>query len=528
MYSRSTLNKLYHNVWRRFLGRFLCPILWYAICSSTPAYAKKQPGQKTVNETKQALLARKQRTLAKKKALKAEQIAKQQQKQKQIVGRRQEQSKASSFKQEQLNEMFRSVTHVGVATGLIWGFHAITTSPFQLSTLLAPVVSGLATKPLESIGSSFATLFMPFLTKPQLRQALDLKKQYERRKHTLSPSMKNFIESIIDRHICSIKNWNYFNKEYENVIQEVLKFPTGPKKVIPNVPAIKQFLTAYPLAVRQPLAEFVASVEKDAQHLTLATKRTPMMFLGPPGTGKTHLANNIGALLGLPVQVIDLSKYKNIHGSSFYNSDPEKGILVETLVGEHAGADNWSNKMLILDEIDKVLAVDKNGRFISDNGSAVYSLLLTLLEPQETAARLSRYEHATADISQLKIILLGNKTFSETMGNGEAAALESRVKIVRFEAGFDQAQKQLIVQEKMDRWCKAYGIDPSSIDPKMIDAIIAEDIHLGNKGVRILLSVVGEYLNRLSQEPLIDAIIGKDSTHFDVQKAYLPYIPPVT
>lgn len=94
------------------MGRSYCFILlFYTICSSTPAYAKKQPGQKTV---------------AKKKALKAQQIAKQQQKQKQIVGRRDEKSKASSFKQEQFNEMFRSITHVGVATGLIWGFHTIT------------------------------------------------------------------------------------------------------------------------------------------------------------------------------------------------------------------------------------------------------------------------------------------------------------------------------------------------------------------------------------------------------------------
>lgn len=98
-------------------------------------------------------------------------------------------SRQDPFLKEQMGELFRSSTQLCLSAGLIFGLHQFTNKPFELSTLVAPLISNLAADPLKAIGRSCAMLFMPVLSSPRLNEAIGLKRQYAARKHTLSTSI---------------------------------------------------------------------------------------------------------------------------------------------------------------------------------------------------------------------------------------------------------------------------------------------------------------------------------------------------
>lgn len=243
------------------------------------------------------------------------------------------------------------------------------------------------------------------------------------------------------------------------------------------------------------------------------------MLVGPPGTGKTYLATQLGQLLGVPTQVIDISKYKSLNGHSFWNQDPERGILVDVLIGDQLPESNFTNKILILDEVDKLLMKDKTGAFKHNNGAEIVSFLLTLLETQETHAKLHRYNNATHDISHLKIILLGNHTFSEVLGKEEAAALESRINLVKVD-DFKDAQKLNIAQQYVMKRCEEQGVKGELVDQAVIQAIVKEDTAAGYQGVRVMLQVIDQYIRILEQGALIGDIAGVLPLVFNAKAEY--------
>lgn len=444
-----------------------------------------------------------------------------------LVRCKQAKTSQDSFVREQVGELFRSGAQLGLATGLIFGLHQLTNKPFELSTLVGPIIASLAADPLKSIGRSCAMLFCPSLSTPRLNEAMDLKKQYARRKHSLSPSIQKFTEQLLTEHIWCIQRFDYYAHQKVNAIKEILQFPIQPKPVVPDTTLLRQFMNNYPEEVRVAIGAFVATIVEDATITQLTKKATPIMFVGPPGTGKMHLAKQLGTLLQLPVRSINVSNYKNIYGNHYDSADPEKGIIAEALIDTSDQQGNWSNKILILDEIDKALATDKSGKFLSPNGSQVYSFLHTLLERQEVAIPLSRYRNASPDISQIKIILIGNKTFTETLTADRATALESRIKIVHFHQGFTLDKKKSIAVSYINGLVTKKRIDPILVSDNVINAIMAEDDRLGLKGVRVLLSVINQYIDTLKHQKLIHEISATLIAAFDVKKAYALYHPTI-
>jgi ATP-dependent Lon protease len=144
--------------------------------------------------------------------------------------------------------------------------------------------------------------------------------------------------------------------------------------------------------------------------------------------------------------------------------------------------------------------------------------LLTLLDTQETQAKLRRYNNATHDISQLKIILI-NHSFTEVLGKEEGMALESRVNLVRFDH-FEDDKKLDIAWQHVKQRCKEQGLDSNRVDPAVIQAIVEEDTAAGYQGVRMMLQVIDQYIRILEQGALIGDLAGVPPLVFDIKEEY--------
>jgi hypothetical protein len=424
----------------------------------------------------------------------------------------------SAFKKQQSGELLRSSLQMGLGVGIIGGLGYMIGGKAAISaaTFMGPLISGLLAKPLGNIGSQLCILFTPYLAEPSIRRALSFKKQYEARKHRLTKSMQEFLYITTERYTNLIQTWGYQDKEAERAIEEVLAFPISPKPINPPLEPVISLLKDYPEEVRVHVGDFVSSIIIDSKVERLTKKTVPCMFVGPPGTGKTYLAYQLGNLLRIPVEVVDVTKYEHIDGSFFMSSNAERGLMVDVLLSGKIRKGNFSNKIIVLDEIDKALMKDDSGRFIHPSGPSLFSLLHTLLETQETTIRLSRYGGATYDISQLKIILIANHTFSEILG---AQALESRVNLIKFK-GFESSQKYILAQKYTQKVCAERDIDYATIDQQVIEAIVEKDNQKGNKGIRVMLKVIDQYLRMLQRGALIGKIASMPTLHFDVQKAY--------
>ncbi len=429
-------------------------------------------------------------------------------------------------KQKKNNDIIRQTTTLGLGTSLATSMYYLFPHIHPINSLSSALFSSILGKmildPVIYLSKKTGMLLFPFMIKGATKKVYHYKKVYQKRKKYLTKSMQGFLESWLERYRFGIEEKNFESRELENALEEILYFPLFPQKVTVNSSSIKIFLSKYPDDVKRTIGSFVVNTLEDSQILRLKKKSTPLMFVGPPGTGKTYLAKNLGQLLGLPVQVIDLSRYQNINGSSFWSQSGDKGILVDILQTENKKDINPANKILVLDEVDKVLALDDHGRFIHSNGASVVALLHHLLEAQTVDMPLKRYDNAKYSIAHLKIILIGNKTFTDVLGS-RASALESRLHLIRFDEGFKKEQKLAIVQSYLNDLLQKYDLPKEKIEDQMIQNIIAEDEECNIKGVRILLNVIDRYVNHVKNQNLIANIAGISCKPFDVQKAYIGY-----
>ena len=85
---------------------------------------------------------------------------------------------------------------------------------------------------------------------------------------------------------------------------------------------------------------------------------------------------------------------------------------------------------------------------------------------------MKRYNNSYHDISQLKFILVANKSFTEAIGEENAAPLENRVKLIRFDKGYSTEEKRSIVEEHLSAMVKNRKLDMEDVDREVIEVSI--------------------------------------------------------
>ncbi|MGG7073002.1 endopeptidase La [Campylobacter sp. 9BO] len=210
-----------------------------------------------------------------------------------------------------------------------------------------------------------------------------------------------------------------------------------------------------------------------------------LCFAGPPGVGKTSLANSIAKALKRELVRIALGGLEDVnelrgHRRTYIGAMP--GRIVQGLIEA-----KQMNPVVVLDEIDKV------GRSYRGDPTAV---LLEILDPEQNNKFRDYYLNFNIDLSKVIFIATANDV------SAIPAPLRDRMEFIQLSSytpqeKFEIAKKYLIPQE-----LKKHGLKPSdiTISKDAISLIIAE--YTRESGVRNLRRKIADILRKVAKNIL--------------------------
>ena len=230
-----------------------------------------------------------------------------------------------------------------------------------------------------------------------------------------------------------------------------------------------------------------------------------LCFAGPPGVGKTSLANSIAKALKRKLIRIALGGLEDVnelrgHRRTYIGAMP--GRIVQGII--EAGE---MNPVVVLDEIDKV------ARSFRGDPTAV---LLEVLDPEQNNKFRDYYLNFNIDLSKVIFIATANEVSSIP------APLRDRMEFIFVNSytpqeKYEIAKKYLIPQE-----LKKHGLKNSEIalSKPTLQLIIAN--YTRESGVRNLRRRIADILRKVAKQLLIDPKLDKVTISHSNLKDFLP------
>ncbi len=229
-----------------------------------------------------------------------------------------------------------------------------------------------------------------------------------------------------------------------------------------------------------------------------------LCFAGPPGVGKTSLANSIATALKRELIRIALGGLEDVnelrgHRRTYIGAMP--GRIVQGII--EAGQ---MNPVVVLDEIDKV------ARSYRGDPTAV---LLEILDPEQNNKFRDYYLNFNMDLSKVIFIATANDISSIP------AALRDRMEFIFLNSYTPQEKYQIAKKYLLPQELKKHGLKNSEIlvTKATLELIIAN--YTRESGVRNLRRRLAEILRKCAKQLLIDPSIIKITINQKNIKDYL-------
>src|SRR5205809_3040088 len=240
---------------------------------------------------------------------------------------------------------------------------------------------------------------------------------------------------------------------------------------------VLEFLAVRQLRLRAPKAEAPGN-EDDKQ-----AKGLILLFLGPPGVGKTSIAKSIARALGRPYVRISLGGARDEadirgHRRTYVGAMP--GRIIQGM--KQAGA---KNPVFLLDEVDK-LGVSFQG----DPAAA----LLEVLDPAQNDSFTDHYLGVPFDLSEVLFVATAN--FLQSI----PGPLLDRLETVNF-AGYTEREKLEIAKRYLvPRQLRENGLTPEQLE--VTDDALSELIssYTREAGVRQLEREIGKLGRKVARQ----------------------------
>lgn len=255
------------------------------------------------------------------------------------------------------------------------------------------------------------------------------------------------------------------------------------------------------------------------QHLSVLQlkkdkKGSILLFIGPPGVGKTSLGQSIAKALNKKYQRISLGGVRDEseirgHRRTYIGALPGRIVTALKKAGEN-------DPVFILDEIDKM------GRgYAGDPGAA----MLEVLDPEQNSAFADHYLDTTFDLSKVFFIATANSL------EGIPLPLLDRMEVIDLSGYTTQEKFHIAKTYLIPKQMNEHGIEPEQL--KLNDGVILDVIshYTREAGVRNLQRKFAEICRYASEkiircektvtitEDTLDDIFGADKYHNDVTES---------
>ena len=335
----------------------------------------------------------------------------------------------------------------------------------------------------------------------QIQKELGLDKQrdeeienYNKKLESIKPFLNQDAYKEIKKQIERLSRMHQDSSDaniVQNYIEWVLEIPFGKysKKKL-SIASVEKQLNQDHFSLQKPkerIVEYFAVKELLAKRESKIDKNigTILCFYGPPGVGKTSLANSIAKAIGRPLVRVALGGLEDVnelrgHRRTYLGAMP--GRIIQGLIEAKE-----MNPVMVLDEIDKV------GRNMRGDPT---SALLEILDPEQNTNFRDYYANFNTDLSQVVFIATANDISSIP------APLRDRMEFIQISSYTPQEKEKIAKKYLIPQELKKHGLKPQEvqIDDDAITLMIEK--YTREAGVRNLRRQIATIARKVATEIL--------------------------